>query len=74
MRNSKIFNSGAFGCSLVLSGGLPAQLDHAPLPRVAFCFAGTSRPCPARLEAHFELRGLNPGLTRAGSSALVEAT
>jgi len=42
-------NSGAFGCSLVLSGGLPAQLDHAPPPRVAFCFAGTSRPCPGRL-------------------------
>ena len=42
-------NSGAFGCSLVLSGGLPAQLDHATFPRVAFCFAGTSRPCPGRL-------------------------
>jgi hypothetical protein len=49
MRNSKNFNSGAFGCSLVLSGGLPAQLDHATPPRVAFCFAGTSRPCPGRL-------------------------
>ena len=47
--SSKNFNSGAFWCSLVLSGGLPAQLDHDTPPRVAFGFAGTSRRCPGRL-------------------------